>query len=476
MSKAKRPSRKREMSPVHAHAAAVDIGATLNVAAVGPDRDPEPVRSFGTFTADLHPMADWFERCGIRTVAMESTGVYWIPAYEVLEQRGFAVVLVNARDAKHVPGRKTDVSDAQWLQRLHEYGLLRASFRPDAGIAALRDYLRQRERLLDYAASHIQHMQKALTQMNLQLHHVVTDITGATGLRIVRAIVAGERDPAALAALRDYRCKASEETVRQALVGNDREEHVFALAQALELYDTYQAKMAACDARIEAALNRLQADCPVPATPLPTPRYQTQTHNAIAFPAREALHRILGVDLTQIHGLGPCLALKLVGECGTSLPAWPSAKHFTSWLCLAPSNKIFRRQGALVQDPALEQSSCRPAAAGRGRSGPHRDGARRLLPPPVRARGQGQGGHRHRAQDCRAVLQYPATRHGLHRSRRLLLRGAIQAARAGQPPTPGLVARLRTADHRPDSTRGGTFLGTGRSRWNWVWTARTCEP
>jgi len=236
-------------------------------------------------------MADWFERCGVRTVAMESTGVYWIPAYEVLEQRGFAVVLVNARDAKHVPGRKTDVSDAQWLQRLHEYGLLRASFRPDAGIAALRDYLRQRERLLDYAASHIQHMQKALTQMNLQLHHVVTDITGATGLRIIRAIVAGERDTAALAALRDYRCKASEETVRQAPVGNDREEHVFALAQALVLYDTYQAKVAACDARIEAALNRLQADCPVPATPLPTPRYPrpaTKRTRTMRSPSRHA--------------------------------------------------------------------------------------------------------------------------------------------------------------------------------------------
>ena len=166
MAKAKQSRRGREMSPVHAHAAAVDIGATLHVAAVGPDRDPEPVRGFGTFTADLHRMADWFERCGVKTVAMESTGVYWIPAYEVLEQRGFAVVLVNARDAKHVPGRKTDVSDAEWLQRLHEHGLLRASFQPEARIATLRDYLRQRERLLDYAAAHIQHMQKALMQMN----------------------------------------------------------------------------------------------------------------------------------------------------------------------------------------------------------------------------------------------------------------------------------------------------------------------
>ncbi len=202
-------------------------------------------------------------------------------------------------------------------------------------------------------------MQKALTQMNLQLQHVVTDITGATGLRIIRAIVAGERDPAAFAALRDYRCKASDETVRQALVGNDREEHVFALAQALELYDTYQAKVAACDARIEAVLNRLQANCPVPATPLLAPRYQTQTHNALAFPAREALHRILGVDLTQIHGLGPYLALKLVGECGTNLTAWPSAKHFTSWLCLAPSNKI---SGGKVLSSKTRRSNNRAAA------------------------------------------------------------------------------------------------------------------
>ena len=359
MAKAKQSRRGREMSPVHAHAAAVDIGATLHVAAVGPDRDPEPVRSFGTFTADLHRMADWFERCGVQTVAMESTGVYWIPAYEVLEQRGFAVVLVNARDAKHVPGRKTDVSDAEWLRRLHEYGLLRASFRPGAGIAALRAYLRQRERLLDYAASHIQHMQKALTQMNLQLHHVVADITGATGLRIIRAVVAGERDPAVLAALRDHRCKASEEAIRQALVGNPREEHVFALAQALELYDTYQAKVADCDVRIQAVLDRLQAECPVPTAPLPAPRCRTQSPNGLAFPAREALHRILGVDLTRIHGLGPYLALRLVGECGTDLSAWPSAKHFTSWLCLAPGNKI---SGGKVLSAKTRRSGSRAAA------------------------------------------------------------------------------------------------------------------
>src|SRR5471030_2026713 len=224
------------MPMVHPNAAAIDVGATMHMAAVRADRAPEPVRSFGTFTADLHRLVDWFTECGVETVVMESTSVYWIPIFELLDARGFTVFLVNARDAKHVPGRKTDVSDAQWLQRLHSFGLLRASFRPKGQIAELRAYMRQRERLLEYAASHIQHMQKALTQMNLQLHHVVADITGVTGMSIMRTFVAGERDPAALAALRDQRCKASDETIRQALVGNDREEHVFALTQALALY------------------------------------------------------------------------------------------------------------------------------------------------------------------------------------------------------------------------------------------------
>jgi len=347
------------MAPVHPHAAAIDIGATLHVAAVGPDRDPEPVRSFGTFTADLHRLADWLVQGGVTTVAMESTGVYWIPAYEILEQRGLEVVLVNARDAKHVPGRKTDVSDAQWLQRLHEYGLLRGSFRPKGEVATLRAYLRQRERLLDYAAAHIQHMQKALMQMNLQLHHVVSDVTGATGMRIIRAIVAGERDLDKLAGYRDPRCHAPLETIRQALVGNDREEHVFALAQALELYDTYQAKVAACDARIEAVLSRLQDAAAKPAGKLPPALPALRHANAPAFDVRAALQAVLGVDLTRIHGIGPYLALKLVGECGTDLAAWPSAKHFTSWLCLAPSNKI---SGGKVLSSRTRRSGSRAAA------------------------------------------------------------------------------------------------------------------
>jgi transposase len=355
-----RSRRRRDWSPVHPDAAAIDIGATMHVAAVNPDRDPEPVRTFGTVTGELHRLADWLGECGIKTIALESTGVYWIPAYEILEQRGFEVLLVNARDAKQVPGRKTDVRDAEWLQRLHEYGLLRASFRPRGEVAALRAYLRQRERLLDYAASHIQHMQKALTQMNLQLHHVVSDITGATGMRIIRAFVAGERDPDTLASYRDRRCHASAETVRQALIGNDREEHVFALAQALELYDVYQTKVAEGDARIKAILERLKEGAAKPAGKLPAPRYRiTRQPNAPTFDIRAALHAILGLDLTQITGLGPYLALKLVSECGTDLSAWPSAKHFTSWLCLAPGNKI---SGGKVLSARTRRSGNRAAA------------------------------------------------------------------------------------------------------------------
>src|SRR5712671_516834 len=212
--------RSSQFSTIHPHAAGLDIGATFHVVAVAPDCDPEPVRTFRSFSGDLHQLADWLHAAGITTVAMESTGVYWIPVFEILEARGFEVLLVNARDVKHVPGRKTDVNDAQWLQQLHQFGLLRGSFRPRDGVARLRAYLRHRERLVEYAASHIQHMQKALMQMNVQLHHVVTDITGVTGMRIIRAIVSGIQEPEALAEFRDARCAASPETIRAALTGN----------------------------------------------------------------------------------------------------------------------------------------------------------------------------------------------------------------------------------------------------------------
>jgi len=265
-----------DLKPVNIGAAAIDIGSKMHMAAVNPTCADIPVRAFGTFTQDLHDMADWFKACGVTSVAMESTGVYWIPAYEILEQHGFDVILVNARYAKNVPGRKTDVSDAAWLRQLHSYGLLRGSFRPDAEIATLRAYLRQRERLVEYAAAHIQHMQKALMEMNLQLHHVVSDITGATGMRIIRAIVAGERNPDVLATYRDVRCHSSIETIRAALVGNDRDEHVFALSQSLELYDIYQAKMLECDRKLEALIAELTRKAAKPVGKPPKARVKTK--------------------------------------------------------------------------------------------------------------------------------------------------------------------------------------------------------
>lgn len=350
---------RQSLPMVHPHAAAIDVGATMHMAAVGPDCADEPVRSFGTLTADLHRLGDWFEVSGVTSVVMESTGVYWIPIFEILQDRGLEVFLVNARDAKQVPGRKTDVNDAQWLQRLHAYGLLRASFQPKAEITELRAYLRQRERLLEYAASHIQHMQKALTEMNLQLHHVVSDITGATGLRIIRAILAGERDPAVLASLRDIRCHSSSETIEKGSTGHYRAEHLFALEQALALYDTYQHKVAACDQRIEAVLKALSPRKPDPgAVPAPRRRMSRQP-NEPSFDLRGALYAVLGQDLTRIHGLGPSLALKLIAECGTDLTAWPSSKHFTSWLCLAPGNKI---SGGKVLSSRTRRSGSRAAA------------------------------------------------------------------------------------------------------------------
>lgn len=325
---------------VHEFAAGIDVGARFHMVAVPPNLTTQPVQSFQAFTADLHRLADWLVEVGVTTVAMESTGVYWVPVFEILEDRGITVILANARDAKAVPGRKTDVNDAQWLQRLHACGLLRASFRPGRDISALRAYLRLRERHLDYAAAHIQHMQKALTFMNLQLHHVVTDVTGATGMKIIRAIVAGERAPEILVAMRDVRCKATVETVRAALCGNYQPEHVFALAQALSLYDFYQARVDDCDVQIERALAALPQYKQPPAASLPKARYRTRQPNALNFDVRSVLYQMIGVDLTQIHGIGPYLALRLISECGTDLGRWASAKHFTSWLTLSPGSKI----------------------------------------------------------------------------------------------------------------------------------------
>ncbi len=355
----RRGSSKRSRLPsIHGGAAGLDVGATFHVVAVPPERADPPVRSFRSFTGDLHQLADWLREVGVSTVAMESTGVYWIPVFEILEARGFEVLLVNARDVKNVPGRKTDVNDAQWLQQLHQHGLLRGSFRPRDGLVRLRAYLRHRERLIDYAASHIQHMQKALMQMNVQLHHVVSDITGLTGMRIIRAIVEGQHDPSVLAEYRDVRCKASRDTIGQALTGNYRSEHVFALRQALELYEFHHAKVTECDVEIEAVLHRLNDDRQAPEAPLPDARHEPG-RNEPKFELREALYTLLGADLSQIHGFGPYTVLRLLAECGDDMRKWPTVKHFTSWLSLAPGNK---KSGGRVLSSKTRRSSNRAAA------------------------------------------------------------------------------------------------------------------
>lgn len=353
----RRTKSKKPLTPIHTRAAGLDVGAEFHVVAVPADLDVEPVRTFKSFTGELHALADWLKSVGITTIAMESTGVYWVPVFEILEGRGFEVLLVNARDVKHVPGRKTDVNDAQWLQQLHEYGLLRGSFRPRDGIARLRALLRHRDRLVDNNSAHIQHMQKALMLMNVQLHHVITDITGTTGLAIIRSIVEGTHDPKRLAQHRNWRCKASIETVQKALAGNYRTEHVFALRQALELYEFHNAKIAECDVEIEAAIAELNRDRETPANPIPASRHVRQ-RNEPKFDLRTALYKLVGADLSQTHGFGPFTVLKLLGECGDDMSKWPTAKHFTSWLSLAPGNKI---SGGRVLSSKTRKSSNRAA-------------------------------------------------------------------------------------------------------------------
>jgi transposase len=325
---------------IHPNAAGLDIGSEEIWAAVAPSHSAEPVRKFGTFTPDLQALADWLLACGVDTVALESTGVYWIPVYEILEARGLQVYVVNARHVKNVPGRKSDIQDCQWLQGLHSVGLLRGSFRPEAEIVALRAYLRQRATLIEYRAAHIQHMQKALQQMNVQLTQAVSDITGVTGLAIIRAIVAGQRDPQQLAALRQPGVKKPEAEIAKALTGNYRPEHLFALQQALALYDFYTAQMAACDVEIErqfANLKPVSADLP----PLPpSTKRDTHSKNAPRYDARSYLYRLTGVDLVAITGLNASTVQEIIAEIGTDLSAFPNEKHFASWLTLAPHNDI----------------------------------------------------------------------------------------------------------------------------------------
>ena len=324
---------------VNLHAAGIDVGATEHVVAVPPgsDREGQDVRSFGAFTCELVALADWLEACGVSTVAMESTGVYWIPLYEVLEVRGFEVLLVDPRRLKHVPGRKTDVIDCQWIQQLHTFGLLSGAFRPTAEVCALRAYVRQRAMLVIAAGEHIQHMEKALTQMNIKLQHVVSDVSGVTGMAIIRAIVGGERDSHRLATLRQPGCHSDEATIARALEGNWRPEHLFALRQAVELYDVYRAQILACDRVIEHHLACME-DRSAGKT-LEAARASARRKNEVSFDLRGALFRMTGVDLTRIEGVQAHTALKVIAEIGTDVTRWPTAKHFASWLGLCPGNK-----------------------------------------------------------------------------------------------------------------------------------------
>jgi transposase len=345
---------------IQPNAAGIDIGSREHWVAVPEDRDDRPVRSFGCYTADLHALADWLKRCGIETVAMESTGVYWISLYQILESRGFEVKLVNARHVKNVPGRKTDVQDCRWLQRLHSYGLLSGSFRPEAQVCVFRSYLRQRDNLIRYASAHIQHMQKALSEMNVQLHKVLTDITGVTGMRIIRAILAGERGPAFLAAMRNNRVKSTEAEIAKALEGDYRPEHLFALQQAVELYDIYHQKIAECDRRIEALLGQFESRIDPNTLPCPPAPKRTRRKNEPYFDLHGHLYRITGVDFTQIKGLDTSTVQTLLSEVGLDPSRFPSEKHFCSWLGLCPDNRI---TGGKVKRRSTRKVSNRAADA-----------------------------------------------------------------------------------------------------------------
>jgi transposase len=352
----KRASKDKNRLQVHRpDAAGVDIGSRQHWVAVPEDRDAKPVQPFETVTSDLHRLADWLATCGVTTVAMESTGVYWLPLYEILEQRGFEVLLVNASHVKNVPGRKSDVRDCQWIQQLHSYGLLRGSFRPTSEIAELRTYMRQRQTLVESAARELQHMQRSLMLMNIQLHHVVSDISGKTGMLIVRALASGNYDPKELAVYRDPRCRASEARIVEALQGNYQPEHVFVLKQALDLYDAYQTRIAECDARIEQTLASVAARCPKPPSPpLPAKKRGIPHGNQPTFEIRDPLHRITaGADLTQIPGIANLTALNLLSEVGPDMTRWPTEKHFVAWLNLAPGTNITGGKVLTARRPAV---------------------------------------------------------------------------------------------------------------------------
>lgn len=349
MSKTKKKSQEKydasnSLPVLYPDTAGIDIGSKSHFVAVPSDRDPEHVREFSSFTADLYKMVQWLKECRIKTVLMESTGVFWIPVFEILESSGFDVKLVNARHVKNVSAHKTDVEDCQWLQQLGTFGLLKSAFRPADAILPLRAYLRQRDMLIKCAADHIQHMQKALTQMNLHLHNVISDITGITGMAIIRHIVDGVTDPKVLAALRDGRCHSPEEVIEASLVGNYRKEHLFTLKQALELYDFYTQKLAECDAKIAEEVKKLESKIDPERLErnikAASKKPKKLKKHEYTFDLQSELLRVTGVDLTKIPAIGASTGLTIISEIGLDMSRWRTAKHFASWLGLCPGNKV----------------------------------------------------------------------------------------------------------------------------------------
>ncbi len=320
----------------HPNAAGIDIGSTSHFVAVPPDRDDTPVREFPSFTVDLNALADWLKACGVNTVAMESTGVYWIPLFELLESRGFTVLLVNARHVKNVAGRKSDVLDCQWLQQLMSYGLLSGAFRPADQVCVLRSLWRQRAMLLRSQGRDVQHMQKALTLMNVQLANVISDVAGETGQKILRAIVAGERDGQVLGSMKNARIRASIDEIAKSLQGNWRAEHLFALKQALGAFDFIGTQLAECDHEIEQQLQCLQAHKGEPAKG----KQRGRARNAPKFNLRTQLFKMCGVDLTRIDGIDVTTAMAVISETGADMSRFPTVGHFASWLGLCPGTKI----------------------------------------------------------------------------------------------------------------------------------------
>jgi transposase len=346
--------RKRD-DEVYPNAAGIDVGASSHWVAVPPHAAEEAVREFGPMTDDLNALADWLLQCGVDTVALESTGVYWIPVYEVLEQRGLTVWLVDARQLKYVPGRKSDVQDCQWLQKLMSLGLLRAAWRPGAAVCVVRAVVRQREVLLREQASWVQRMQKALVQMNIQLTEVLSDIMGMSGEAIIRAIVAGERDAQVLARYRHGRVKASVEEVARALTGNWRDEHLFVLGQALAMYDDIARHLVECDGKLQVLLaERTQSQMELGQAPKLGSKQRRE------FDVRQALANWAGVDLTRINGLGVSVVMKLLAEIGPDLSRFASVKHFCSWLALCPGTKI---SGGKVLSAGTKRSANRARQA-----------------------------------------------------------------------------------------------------------------